>query len=50
VRAGLEEEDEVYLVPPSDMESYRLSRIDPEIMEKLKAEAKMAHHNSGGRR
>jgi multidrug efflux pump subunit AcrA (membrane-fusion protein) len=38
IREGLEEGDMVYLVPPSDAESYRLVSLDPEIIERYKAE------------
>jgi multidrug efflux pump subunit AcrA (membrane-fusion protein) len=37
VRAGLEKDEEIYLVPPSDAESYKLVRLDPETIAKFKA-------------
>lgn len=38
IRAGLEEGDMVYLVPPSAAEEYRLTPIDPDILARIKAE------------
>ena len=38
IRAGLEKDEEIYLVPPSNAESYDLVRLDPSIIEKIKLE------------
>jgi hypothetical protein len=35
VKAGLEKDEEIYLVPPSDAESYDLEELDPAILEKF---------------
>jgi hypothetical protein len=42
IRAGLEADDEVYLYPPEDPESYRFSVLDPEIIEKFRREEQLA--------
>jgi len=34
VRTGLEEGEDIYLVPPADAENYRLIRLDKDIVEK----------------
>jgi hypothetical protein len=41
IHEGLEEGDEVMLVPPEDPESYRLVALDPEIIEKYRKEREM---------
>jgi multidrug efflux pump subunit AcrA (membrane-fusion protein) len=38
IKEGLEEGEMVYLVPPSDAEDSRLVKLDPEIIERIKAE------------
>lgn len=38
IRAGLEKDEEVYLVAPSKAESFRLVKLDPEVVEKYKEE------------
>jgi len=38
IKEGLKEGEMVYLVPPSDAESYRLVGLDPEILARYKAE------------
>jgi multidrug efflux pump subunit AcrA (membrane-fusion protein) len=42
IRAGLEKDEEIYLVPPSNAESYKLTRLDPEVIEKLNQEKQQA--------
>jgi len=34
VKAGLEEDDKIYLIPPENAEDYRLDALEPEIIEK----------------
>lgn len=38
VIAGLEAGEDIYLVPPSDAENYKLIRLDAEVIEKLRHE------------
>lgn len=38
IKAGLAKGEEVYLVPPSDAESYKLKTLDPEIIEAFSKE------------
>lgn len=38
IRAGLNAGEEIYLVPPSDAEQFKLIKLDPEIIEKLSKE------------
>jgi len=38
VKTGLSAGEEIYLVPPSNAESYRLVRLPPEILDKFKKE------------
>ena len=47
IREGLKEGDMVYLVPPSDAESYHLVALDPEILRKYKAEKEKTRQNNG---
>jgi hypothetical protein len=41
IKAGLEAGEEVYLVPPSDAEKYKLIELDPEIIEKFRSDGGM---------
>ncbi|MCD4745262.1 MAG: efflux RND transporter periplasmic adaptor subunit [Bacteroidales bacterium] len=36
IKAGLKEDDKIYLVPPENAENFRLARLEPEIVEKFK--------------
>lgn len=38
IRAGLDEDDEVFLLPPDDPDSYSLAVLDPEVIEKIEKE------------
>jgi len=38
IMAGLEAGEDIYLVPPSDAEDYKLIRLDAEVIEKLRHE------------
>jgi HlyD family secretion protein len=38
IRAGLQKDEEIYLVPPSSAESWKLVRLDTEVLEKLRME------------
>jgi multidrug efflux pump subunit AcrA (membrane-fusion protein) len=38
VKAGLEKDEEIFLVPPSNAESFRLIKLDKETLEKYKVE------------
>jgi multidrug efflux pump subunit AcrA (membrane-fusion protein) len=38
VRAGLEKDEEIYLVPPSDAEEYKLVKLDADMLEKFRQE------------
>ena len=42
VKAGLDKGEEVYLVPPSNAETFKLVRLDPSIIEKFRKEDKQA--------
>jgi len=38
VRAGLEKDEEIYLVPPSDAEEYKLVKLDADMLERFRQE------------
>jgi len=38
IKAGLEKDEEIYLVPPSDAENFRMIKLDPDIIEKFRKE------------
>ncbi|MBC8486230.1 MAG: efflux RND transporter periplasmic adaptor subunit [Bacteroidetes bacterium] len=40
IRAGLEEEDDIYLVPPEDYKNLRLINLDEEVIQKFRKEKK----------
>lgn len=42
VNAGLSAGEQIYLVPPGSAESYRLVKLDPEILEKYRQESPQA--------
>jgi multidrug efflux pump subunit AcrA (membrane-fusion protein) len=44
IRAGLEEGEEVYLVPPADAEESRLVKLDREIIDKFRSAGKAESH------
>lgn len=44
IRAGLEEGEEVYLVPPQDAEDYKLIRLDKDILDKYRTVNKADSH------
>ena len=41
IRAGLEAGEEVYLVPPADAENFKLIKLDPEVLERLRKDEVM---------
>lgn len=41
IKAGLDESDEVYLLPPENADSYRLVKLDTSIVNKLKREEEL---------
>ncbi|MCU0370076.1 MAG: efflux RND transporter periplasmic adaptor subunit [Bacteroidales bacterium] len=43
IKAGLQEGEEVYLVPHSDAEKYKLIRLDPSVIEKFRNEEVMTN-------
>jgi len=47
IQAGLEKDEEIYLVPPSDAESFRLIKLDPVIIEKFRKEEQQANPGPG---
>ena len=44
IRAGLEEGEEVYLVPPADAEESRMIKLDREIIDKFRSAGKAESH------
>lgn len=50
IRAGLEKDVEVYLVPPSDAESFRLVKLDPEVLEKFRKEEPAVREDEFGKK
>ncbi len=47
IQAGLEKDEEIYLVPPSDAESFRLIKLDPVIIEKFRKEEQQTNPGPG---
>ena len=43
IREGLEKDEMVYLVPPSDAENFSLKTLDPEVLARYKAQEEKAH-------
>jgi hypothetical protein len=44
IRAGLEENEEIYLVPPADAEEGKLIRLNREIIDKYRSAGKAETH------